>query len=119
MNFKTHTVLVNNLSAIEFQILGRMFRYISGNGLFLSGTKITNNTQYIDLYSDIRLVSAANVPFSGIPLTKYEILGDNTINFYLPNNLTPGNYDLVFCGPAGYDKLSNYVDTPFRVVSSL
>lgn len=119
MKFKSYTVQVKNLSSTEFTIQGNMFRYISGNGLYLSSNKLEEYSQLIDLYSNIRLVSAANPPFFGLPLSRYNIVDNNTLNFYLPDFLSAGNYDLIFCNPAGYDKLSNYINIPFSVVKGI
>lgn len=96
-----------------------MFKFIAGNGLYLSGVKTTTRTKYVDLYSDIRLVSASNLPFSGIAIEKYTIKNDNMIELYLPEYLSAGIYDIIFCGPAGYDKLSNYTNTPFTVIENI
>lgn len=96
-----------------------MFKYISGNGFYLSSNKLEEYSQLVDLYSNIRLVSAANPSFYGVPIQRYKIISNNAISFYLPDFLSAGNYDLIFCGPAGYDKLSNYVTNPFKVVKGV
>lgn len=86
-------------------IFGDNFNYIRGNGLYLSGS--TFFTEFVDLYSQERLLSSNNVPFSGIPINEFSILNNNTIEFNLPTNLIPGEYDVIFCNPAGQIKASN------------
>lgn len=94
-----------------------MLEYVKGNGLYLSGG--STGSQYVDLYSDEKSLSSIYTPFSGIPIS-YTTVSNNEINFKLPENLSVGNYVIIFCNPAGYTISSsnskNYiirvVDTP-------
>jgi len=86
---------------------GDMFKFKIGNGLYLSGTQTYSTTEYLDLYNDVKLVSAANPPFYGIPVTNFKVINNNEISFYLPEYLKVGNYDVIYCNPAGYFKMSD------------
>lgn len=101
---KTITVQTENLSTTRIVMEGYMFRNKVSNGLYLSGDSY--NTVYNDFYSDVRSISANNPPFSGIPVTDFKIIGENRLEFTLPQ-VPQGSYDIIFCNPAGYSKASN------------
>ena len=101
------------LEDYTIKILGDNFKYIIGNGLYLSGSNY--NTNYVDLYSEFDNLSAFNPPFSGIPITDFEIINNNELNFNLPKNLPIGKYDVIFCNPAGYYKASS--NRKFKLIS--
>ena len=100
---------LRDLTATELIFYGDMLRYKAGKGLYLSGTNVYNTTEWVNLYSDIKLVSAANLPFSGTPVPEFEIINNNVVKFTLPNFLLSGYYDVIFCNPAGYFKMSSSV----------
>ena len=83
-----------------------MFQYYTADGLYLSGNSPLLSTNRYDFYSTIKSVSALYPPFSGLPL-KYNVQEAEYINFKLPSNLPLGDYDFVFCNPAGYYKASS------------
>lgn len=82
-----------------------MFQYYTADGLYLSGNSPLLSTNRYDFYSTIKSVSALFPPFSGFPV-KYNVQEDRYINFKLPSNLPQGDYDIIFCNPAGYYKAS-------------
>lgn len=90
------------LTNTRITLYGNYYRYITGNGLYLSSSSAGFNTSGYNFYSNIRLVSSANPPFYGTPVEEYTIIGDSEIVFDLPIGLPKGKYDIVFCNPAGY-----------------
>lgn len=98
-------VYVENSPPQKIVVRGDMFDYFLGNGLYLSGSN-EFNTQYLDLYSRVKNVSAFNPPFSGTPVN-FNKINNNTIEFFLPENIVTGNYDIIYCNPAGYVKASS------------
>jgi hypothetical protein len=106
-------IYVNNTPQQKVTVEGDMFNYITGDGLYLSGST-EFNTQFLDLYSKVKNVSAFYQPFSGTPVD-FIVLNNNTLQFTIPPNILPGNYDIIFCNPAGYAKASN--TTFFRGLS--
>lgn len=120
MKLKQVTILTRNLSTTPLLLYGDMFKYVAGYGLYLSGSQINEHYKYADFYSSIKSVSAANPPFSGMPVENYKVTNNNTLEFYLPIYLSAGGYDVIFCNPAGYFKLSSKTDTlPISVITSL
>jgi len=99
------TIYVRNTPQQKIIVEGDMFNHITGNGLYLSGGP-EFNTQFLDLYSNVKNVSASNPPFSGTPI-EFVVLNNNILEFTLPVSILPGNYDIIFCNPAGYVKASN------------
>ena len=88
-------------------LYGNMLNFYKGDGLFLSSSDAFFNQNFFDFYSDTRSTSAFYPPFSGTPVEEYTVLEDGTkIEFKLPNNLSVGFYDVIFCNEAGYSKLS-------------
>jgi len=94
------------LNGVRVDLYGDYFKYITGNGLYLSSTNSTFNLSSYNFYSNIRLVSSANPPFNGTPVQEFSIVSDSQVTFYLPENLPPGKYDVIYCNPAGYTKAS-------------
>jgi hypothetical protein len=92
------------LTSTIIEIKGDNFNYVTGNGLYLSGNRF--NTEHVDLYSTEKNLSAANLPFSGIPIEDFNIIDKNNATFSLPGVLQLGLYDVIFCNPAGYKKAS-------------
>ena len=81
---------------------GSFLRYITGNGLYLSSTNTTFNISAYNFYTNIKLVSSVNPVFYGTPIEDYTIVSDSEVRVKLPLDLQPGEYDIVFCNPAGY-----------------
>lgn len=100
------TARYNDLEKIQIVLEGYWFKYIQGNGLYLSADKAFLNTDFIDLYSNDSKLANSNPPFNGIPVKKYKILNNNTLEFNLSKDLLGGNFDIIFCNPAGYVKAS-------------
>lgn len=96
------TINRSDLSSTTITLNGSFLRYITGNGLYLSSTNSSFNLSAYDFYTNIKLVSADNPVFYGTPLTDYTIISDSEVKLNLPENLPPGEYDIVFCNPAGY-----------------
>lgn len=94
------------LSKTKITIEGEWFNYITGYGIYLSANKPELNTDIIDLYSEDPKLIVKNPYFYGIPILNYNILNNNTLEFYLPDTLISANYDIIICNPAGYKKAS-------------
>lgn len=95
-----------DLDKIQIVLEGYWFKYIQGNGLYLSADKAFLNTDLVDLYSNDPKLASNNPPFYGIPVKNYNIVSNNIIEFYLNKDLLGGNYDIIFCNPSGYVKAS-------------
>lgn len=80
-----------------------MLSYTIGNGLYLSGSNSTFNTEFLDFYSDQKNLSAYYPPFSATPIPEYNSIDNNMLDFYLPENIEVGDYKIIFSNPAGYD----------------
>lgn len=97
-------VYLKNTPQQTITIEGDMFDHITGNGLYLSGS-LEFNTEFLNFYSNFKNISSFYPPFSGTPV-EFTILNNNTLQFTLPQNIPTGNYDIIFCNPAGYIKAS-------------
>ena len=105
MKFSSHRIIPAKYSKdAQIVLYGDMFNYTKGNGVYLSGG--TTGSQYVDLYSDETSLSSTYTPFSGMPIS-YVTVNNNEINFKLPENLSVGDYVVIFCNPAGYTISSN------------
>jgi hypothetical protein len=95
-----------DLEKIQITLEGSWFKFIQGNGLYLSADKAFLNTDFVDLYSSDARLAPNNPPFYGIPVKNYNIVSNNIIEFYLSKELLGGSYDIIFCNPSGYVKAS-------------
>ena len=93
-----------NLKNAKINILGDMLSYYVGNGLYLSGSA-SFNTGLFNFHSTTKSISSYYPPFSGRPVP-YEVVNNSQIRFNLPEDMPLGNYDIIFCNPAGYYKAS-------------
>jgi len=96
----------NDLDRIQIVLEGYWFKFIQGNGLYLSADKAFLNTEYVDLYGNDPKLANHNPPFYGIPVKNYKILNNNRLTFNLNKDLLGGHFDIIFCNPAGYIKAS-------------
>ncbi len=103
---KVIIVAQNLLGRATVTLYGDMFQYYTDRGLYLSGNSPTFSGNYYDFYSKIRSLSANFKPFIGHPID-YTVINENEIQFILPEGIPIGDYDVVFCNPAGYAKASN------------
>jgi len=84
-----------------------MFQYTSLNGLYLSSSNASMNQMELNLYTEIKSISARYPSVSGFPVYEYDVLDDGTLlQFRLPENLLVGNYDILYFNGAGYTKAS-------------
>lgn len=99
-------IIVKQSSIPTFKVIlkGYYFKFKEGNGLYLSGGAAGFNTELINFYTNVRLVSSANPPISGRPVERFKIIDNETLEFYLPNDLPVGTYNLIYCNPIGYTK---------------
>lgn len=89
-------------------LYGSMLNFYKGSGLYLSSSNAFFNQSFLDFYSSTRSTSAFYPAFSGMPIEEYIVLEDGTkIEFKLPQYLSTGYYDVIFCNEAGYVKLSD------------
>lgn len=101
------TIKTENLSSTVVTVFGDMFHYKTLNGLYLSSSNLSMSSQELDLYTDIKSISAKYPKISAFPVNNFEVIGENTIQFVLPTNLKAGNYDIIYMNAAGYFKASN------------
>jgi len=97
------------LSKTRITIYGEWFNYITGFGVYLSAMKSELNTDLIDLYSEDPKLVVNNPGFYGIPITEYNIVSNNILEFFLPETLISSDYDIIICNPAGYTKASTQI----------
>lgn len=91
----------NLLDKAKVTLYGDMFQFYTDKGLYLSGNSPLFSGNYYDFYSNIKSLSANFKPFYGIPI-EYTLINENEVMFSLPVNTPIGDYDVVFCNPAGY-----------------
>lgn len=97
-----------NLKNAYITILGDMLGYYIEDGLYitgLSGNSLQYNERLLDFFSTTKSISAYYPAFSGTPV-KYEVSDNKQIRCKLPEDLVDGDYDFIFCNPAGYTKAS-------------
>lgn len=114
------TVKTQNLSSTNATIKGDMFQYTSLNGLYLSSSNASMNQTELNLYTEIKSISARYPAVSAFPVYEYDVLDDGTLlQFRLPENLLVGNYDILYFNGAGYTKASKNTKrfTYFSVVN--
>jgi len=113
--FDKITLLQKELSTYNIEIYGDMFKKIASNGIYISGSSNFFPMSTFNFYSNIRLVSAANPPFRGVPVLDYEIVNINVLNIRLPY-LPVGYYELIFCNEAGYTTSRKQNKLPFLYI---
>lgn len=98
---------------------GDMFQYRTLNGLYLSSSNLAMSSLELDLYTEIKSISAKYPKISAFPVNSFEVIGENTIQFTLPSNLKVGNYDIIYINGAGYFTASNSKKfTYFSIITS-
>ena len=110
---------INSLSSVKIEIYGDMFNYKTLNGLYLSSsnTEIPNLTT-LNIFSEVESVSSRYPAITVLPVEKYTVKENYILEFYLPNNLLIGNYDIIYINEAGYFKASDSKRfTYFRILS--
>lgn len=120
-NEPSFRVTIQNLSGTNVTIKGDMFQYTSLNGLYLSSNNPSMTSIELNLYTEIKSISARYPAVYGFPVYNYNVLDDGTLlQFSLPKNLLAGNYDILYFNGAGYAKASNTKRfTFFQVVSGI
>jgi hypothetical protein len=115
----TFKVLIDNSNSTLVTIYGDMFQYKTLNGLYLSSsnTNIPSLTT-LDLYSNVKSISAKYPPITVFPVEEYEIVENYILQFNLPANLLLGNYDIIYFNDAGYFKASNTKRFTFFTVTT-
>jgi hypothetical protein len=103
---KVIIIAQNLLGRATVTLYGDMFQYYTDRGLYLSGNSPSFSGNNYDFYSKIRSLSANFKPFTGRPI-EYSVINENEIQFKLPDDIPLGDYDVIFCNPAGYAKASN------------
>lgn len=104
----TFTVLIKSLSSVLVTIYGDMFQHKTLNGLYLSSSNTyIDSLTTLDLYSNVKSISAKYPPITVFPVEKYDIVENYILQFELPSNLMNGNYDIIYMNDAGYFKASN------------
>ena len=101
------TVKTQNLSSTNVTINGDMFQFTTLNGLYLSSNNPSMSSIELDLYTEIKSISARYPAVYGFPVYEYDVLDDGMLlQFRLPENLLVGNYDILYFNGAGYAKAS-------------
>lgn len=99
----------NYLSKTKLTIFGEWFNFIDNYGIYLSANKPELNTEVVDLYSEDPKLVVNNPYFFGIPVTNYNVINNNVLEFFLPEDLISAKYDIIICNPAGYSKASTKI----------
>ena len=110
---------INSLSSVKIKIYGDMFNYKTLNGLYLSSsnTEIPNLTT-LNIFSNVESISSRYPEITVFPVENYNIKENYILEFYLPNNLLIGNYDIIYINEAGYFKASDSKRfTYFKILS--
>jgi len=105
MKTTVFTVLTG-VSGREFTMRGNMFKERVENGLFLSSNNPDYPPYYYDFFSNVRSVSTGNPGFSAVPIDKYTIINNNTLNFTLSSFKKVQRLDVIFANTAGYELAS-------------
>ena len=84
-----------------------MFNYKTLNGLYLSSSNMLMSSIKLDLYSNVKSISARYPSVSAFPIYDYDVIENYILEFKLPQNLLEGNYDILYFNDAGYYKASN------------
>ena len=116
------TVKTQNLSSTNVTIRGDMFQFTTLNGLYLSSNNPSMSSIELDLYTEIKSISARYPAVYGFPVYEYDVLDNGMLlQFRLPENLLDGNYDILYFNGAGYAKASKNTKrfTYFQVVSGI
>ena len=138
------TIQTKNLSSTRVTIYGDMFKFKTLNGLYLSSSNVGMSSIKLDLYSNVKSISARypaidvlsvynyslinnenindfDIPINLFPVYTYELFDSGkAIQFKLPEDLLIGNYDIIYFNGAGYYKASSSTRfTYFTVVSSI
>jgi len=114
-------VTIHNLSGTNVTIRGDMFQFTTLNGLYLSSNNPSMSSIELDLYTEIKSISARYPSVYGFPVYEYDVLDNGMLlQFRLPENLLAGNYDILYFNGAGYAKASNTKRfTFFQIVSGI
>ena len=113
------TVKTQNLSSTNVTINGDMFQFTTLNGLYLSSNNPSMSSIELDLYTEIKSISARYPTVYGFPVYEYDVLDNGMLlKFKLPENLLTGNYDILYFNGAGYVKASKNtkIFTYFEVI---
>lgn len=85
-----------------------MLNFFTGAGLYLSGNSIGSNQEFLNFYSNTKSVSSFYPSFSATSVEDYTVFDEgSTLEFYLPETLLKGDYNIIFCNEAGYAKSSD------------
>jgi len=101
------TVIKDHLSSAAITLYGDMFNYKTLNGLYLSSNTFIPYLTTLDLYSTIKSISGRYPAITVSPIEEYNIVENYILEFYLPNYLPSGNYDIIYINDAGYGKASS------------
>ena len=114
------TIKTQNLSSTNVTINGDMFQFTTLNGLYLSSNNPSMSSIELDLYTEIKSISARYPTVYGFPVYEYDVLDNGMLlKFKLPENLLTGNYDILYFNGAGYVKASKNtkIFTYFSVIN--
>lgn len=101
----------------NFVIYGDMFKFFTGNGLYVSSNNPTGMSYY-NLYSGTASVSSSNPPFSAFPVGNYEVVNNNIIYFTLSSFSSPQKIDIIVANDAGYTLASSSKKFDFVNITS-
>lgn len=102
------TILMGSVSSFLVTIYGDMFKYKTLNGLYLSSSNsFVENLTSLDLYSNVKSISAKYPPITVFPVEKYDVIENYILQFKVTSDMMDGNYDIIYLNDAGYFKASN------------
>jgi len=102
------TILTGSVSSFLVTIYGDMFNFKTLNGLYLSSSNtFIENLTSLDLYSNVKSISAKYPPITVFPVEEYDVIENYILQFKITSDMMDGNYDIVYFNDAGYFKASS------------
>ncbi len=102
------SILMGTVSSVLVTIYGDMFNFKTLNGLYLSSSNTFIDTlTTLDLYSNVKSISAKYPPITVFPVTEYDIVENYILQFKITSDMLNGNYDIIYLNDAGYFKASS------------
>jgi len=100
--------LTTSLSAVNISIMGYNFDWLSTIALSSSSVLFPYTTAF-NYFTNLRRVSSVSLPFSGYPLSSYNIIDKNRLTLFIDTQILTGAgaIDVIIINRAGYSKLSD------------
>jgi hypothetical protein len=105
---------------VKISLFGENFQFQTLNGLYLSSSNPSMTSINLDIYTNVKSISAKFPAISVFPVENFEVKEIKLfpydkfglkkrydVEFILPRNLLSGNYDIIYFNAAGYSKASD------------